>query len=469
MGVAWGLALTPMDWSVPSPVASRTPVTTAGYRATLNASERRKAESFGATFNDWNLIHGITSGPGITVVPSKDIVKEAELPPKYHKVLRESAGHCRTRGESAVVMKLLEAVRHSKEYEAARSPPPNHGSRPKSAPLRPPQKMSGSFGVPFHRTPHGSPVKKPGRSAGRQQRSRAAAAKGARTGGAGRPPHSAEAAGRLYANSPAGLGLSEKAFGRPIPSFPAPAPARHPRSAGAASGAASGGAGRRPGGEERRTPTPLSPGPGGLVPYDDDDDFMGSVVIEAADHTASPVAAAGSPRLATGLVQGSGRFVVVAGGGSSPAPSLSRSPGAAAEAATRVGGPGAPSGPPPPLRYGRFVSLLRAGVPRAAVEALLAAEPGLDLAGFDAAVNWHGRGQAKSAPASEGGGGNGGDNSGGSSSGGSGASPGSPPTAATAAATQSAATAGPAAAASAAGPLLRPVFTPNFLGRKGCC
>mmetsp|Transcript_5597 Transcript_5597/g.6951 ORF Transcript_5597/g.6951 Transcript_5597/m.6951 type:complete len:753 (+) Transcript_5597:98-2356(+) len=60
---------------------------------------------------------GITSGPGISVTPSNKLIKKNEIPHQYHRILQESAGHCRSHQESACVRKLLEAVRISTSDE----------------------------------------------------------------------------------------------------------------------------------------------------------------------------------------------------------------------------------------------------------------------------------------------------------------------------------------------------------------
>jgi serine/threonine protein kinase len=68
------------------------------------------------SINDF-INSGITSGPGISVTPSSKLLKKEDIPPQYHRILQESAGHCRSHQESACVRKLLEAVRISHNDE----------------------------------------------------------------------------------------------------------------------------------------------------------------------------------------------------------------------------------------------------------------------------------------------------------------------------------------------------------------
>jgi hypothetical protein len=64
--------------------------------------------------NDF-IFCGIATPTQMNVTPSNQLIKKSELPPQYHRILEEAAGHCRSKKESACVRKLLEAVRISHE------------------------------------------------------------------------------------------------------------------------------------------------------------------------------------------------------------------------------------------------------------------------------------------------------------------------------------------------------------------
>ena len=108
---------------------------------------------------------GHTTNYRVAMTASSQLVKHRELPKKFHPLLRQSAGHCRSRKESHVVMKLLEAVRSAAEIvEAAEAGEGRAGAeRGPSSPL-------GGPGRGRRRRPRSAPASKsPG---GRSDRKR---------------------------------------------------------------------------------------------------------------------------------------------------------------------------------------------------------------------------------------------------------------------------------------------------------
>jgi hypothetical protein len=403
---------------------------------------QRKTDSFGAHLTAWHTIHGVCQGPGITVVPVADLVQERELPLKWRPLVKQAAGHCRSRAESACVRKLLQAVR------AAQAPPSSgetaasgqdRRARPHSAGqwrafgLRPPQAEAGSFGPP-------SPLPRPRSTSQRAQGTTApgGAGRGGGGGGSSTPGASGQldSRQRLYATEPSGVGPSGRGL-------------RFPASRASAGPAAA----------ARRPPTPRTPGGTALLPsYGNDEgeeEGQGGgergrgVALAAADDW-------GLARQGTRLYQGSGRFTVVpkasapaaaAPGSSDPAAaavarpaaatgsagtstraaafaategrtslnrsSLNRSFDSFGDGATPYGSPppllgppprsppllglvptplGKPvADPPPPLRYGRFVAMVVSGAaPVAAVRRRVDRELGVTQAGFTAALAFAG-------------------------------------------------------------------------------
>ena len=409
----------------------------APYNLTQQPGFERKANSFGANLTAWHTIHGVCQGPGITVVPVSDLVKERELPSKWRPLVQQAAGHCRSRSESACVRKLLQAVRaanvspNGQEGDASSTREPS--TRPHSAKqwrasgLRSPQVKPGSFGPP-------SPLQRP-RSARQRAKGMNPAptfpnGNGKSKVGARPRPHSASAARaksqnesmrRLYAQEPSGVGPS----GRNL---------RFPTSSSSPVGEAT-----------VRMPTQNFAATGGKLSLEvneragnalQDDEEKG-VMRYSPIRKAAAAAERGMAHPSKRLSQGTGRFeavpkasTVIASPGKGAHSALSGAPranSAFAEGAagspnhnrkslTNHGGSTSSSGespkpnapppllgivqsplgdligdPPPPLRYGKFVNMVtRVGVPLPAVRHMVSQEPGLTQEGFDAALKFAG-------------------------------------------------------------------------------
>ena len=402
----------------------------------------RKANSFGANLTAWHINHGVCQGPGITVVPVADLVKERELPSKWRPLVKQAAGHCRSRSESACVRKLLQAVRaanvspdgqegddFSKKEPSLR---PHSAKQWRTSGLRSPQVKPGSFGPP-------SPLQRP-RSARQRTKGYTATAtfpngSGNTKAGARPRPHSASAARaksqnesmrRLYAREPSGVGPSGRNLRFPA-SSPSPVDAatvHMPTQNFATTATTTTGSELLLEIDERPRSAVQLDGRNGIV----DGEGEGGMCYSPG-RTAEIGAAVeqGSVHPSKRLSQGTGRFMAVPK--ASPLVTSSALAGGAAGSSSAEGSPNqnrrrvshrgssnkeespksssssprpllgivqSPLGdligdPPPPLRYGKFVNMVtRVGVPLEAVRHMVSQEQGLTQEGFDAALTFVG-------------------------------------------------------------------------------